>query len=219
MTKDKILRLVDEYNTLNNSIGKADIDTLLEVGLIFDLRFVNELVPYIESMLTINKGRWQLTEDSTDVVVKSGRKAKEIASQTIDLVTDWTIEHFESYYKQGIELWNINRDMIDEQPVPVKLIEGEPELITSITHREILAWQDHLQRHGIQIERYVRDGMARGWTTERFIELSTCPDGHMIGYLFSNARISWYEHLRRYGAGRPGIMAQTALERRGNESQ
>ena len=215
MTREQTVRLVPEYLDLYYSIGVDEREALLEVADIFDQRFINEFIPYLEGMLTVSRNIWQM-DNATDIIVKSGRKAKELGSQIVDLVTTWTTDNFPVFYKQGLELWNINLRMLDELPHRVKLEKSEPDLIASIIRAEVSAWQDHLVRHVRQVERYVQTGMSRGWTTERFVDQMTCPDGHILGFLYGNSRLSWYEHLRRFGKARPRSMAQTALERRGN---
>jgi hypothetical protein len=216
MTRLKTLRLLKQYLDLYYSIGEEDKGGLLAIGDIHNERFLAEFVPYLENLLTISKGRWQLTGDDTGTIVKAGDMAKRIASQIIDLISTWIIENFPLYYKQGLELWNINLQMLDELPVKVKLTEDDTSYIANVEQSEISAWLEHLNRHARQIERYVGDGLGRGWTMERFVEACTCPDGFIVDFLEGNARISWHEHLRRFGEGRGKIIAQTALERRGN---
>ena len=216
MTREKIKRLTKDYLDLYYSIGVADKDDLLAIGDIHNERFLNEFIPYLESQLTISKGRWQLTGNDTDAIVHAGEMAKKIAAQIIDLISTWMIEHFPEYYKQGLELWNINLDMIDKLPQKVRLTEDDINYITGIEQAETSAWMEHLNRHARQIERYVFDGVSRGWTTERFVEACRCPDGFIVDFLEGNSRISWHEHLRRFGEGRGKIVAQTALERRAN---
>ena len=216
MTPAKVLRLLDEYLELYYSIGEEDKDALLEIADIHNARFLNEFIPYLESQLTISKGRWQLTDNDTDTIVRAGRFAKGIASQIVDLISAWIVEHFPEYYRQGLELWNINLQMLDQLPVKVEMTKDDIRIVSNTEQAEISAWLEHLNRHARQIERYVNDGIARGWTTERFIEACTCPDTFIVDYLEGNARISWHEHLRRFGEGRPSVIAQMALERRGN---
>lgn len=218
MTRNKTLRLVQEYYDIYYPIGDKEKDDLLTIGDIHRERFLKEFIPYLESQLTISKGHWQLTADDTQAIVRAGEMSKKIASQIIDLISSWIIENFPAYYKNGLELWNINLQMIDDMPVKASLTEDDTNYLANTEQSEVSAWMEHLNRHARQIERYVSDGLGRGWTTERFIEVCTCPDGYIVDFLEGNSRISWREHLRRFGEGRGKIIAQTALERRGNAS-
>jgi len=215
-SKASIRKMVQEYLDTYYEIGKADQKALLSIADIYDTRFIDEFIPWLESRLTIAGEVWQLTDNSTDVIVEAGRQVVKLgADSLIRLVSDWSIEHFPEYWIKGIDLVRLNQkilgaDRLDKR----KMKKGEPEYISTVIRSEISAWQDHLQRHRRQIERNVQQGMARGWTTQRFLEVCTCPDGHIIGFMYGNARLSWREHLRRYGKSRPRIMAQTVLERR-----
>jgi len=40
----------------------------------------------------------------------------------------------------------------------------------------------------------------------------TAPDGHVVGFRYGNADLSWSEHLRRFTVGRPHMMAAAAVE-------
>ena len=216
MTADKILKLTREYLDTYR-VDEADVDVLVEIGEVFDKRFASELVPFIEKQITISKGAWQLPDDAGAIRTAVERKAKEIGSQIVDIVTTWVTEQFPKYYKRGLELWRINQEMLGIVPKDLKLTKEDSKLIGALMSREIGTWKDHLYRHGIQVGRYVFDGLNRGWTTERFIEAMTSPDGHIVGYLYSDSRISWYEHLKRFAKGRQKVLMQTALERRGNQ--
>ena len=214
--KASIRKMVRQYCDTYYDIGKPDQDILLSIADIYDTRFVDEFIPWLETRLTIQSGVWQLTDNSTDVIVEAGRQVVKLgADSIIRLVTDWSLEHFPEYWLEGIDLVRLNQKILGASQLDKRNFKaGEPEYISTVIRSEISAWQDHLQRHRRQIERNVQQGMSREWTTERFLEVCTCPDGHIIGFMYGNARLSWREHLRRYGKSRPRIMAQTVLERR-----
>ncbi|MFO7957633.1 MAG: hypothetical protein R6X33_11110, partial [Candidatus Brocadiia bacterium] len=185
---------------------------------IYDEWFRDEFVPWLEGQITIRKGAWALEEDSPGAVVAAGKRIQRVATQTlVGLVNEWSAQHFPEFYRVGLYLWEINQQIVGIDPDPVEADEDDANVVGATISSEVAAWQQHVAKHVRHVERLVDNGLKRGWTTEQFLDRMTAPDGHIVGFMYGNARLSWQEHLRRYAVGRPKVLAQTALERRAAE--
>lgn len=215
---EEILSLLRDYHDIYADVGQNVQDELMEAAEIYDEWFHDEFIPWLEGQITISKGAWVLEADSPATVVAAGKRIQRMATQTlVSLVSEWSAQHFPEFYQVGLYLWQINQEIVGIDPDPVEATEDDANVVGATISSEVAAWQDHIARHVRHVERLVDNGLKRGWTTEQFVEHMTAPDGHIVGFMYGNARLSWHEHLRRYVVGRPKVLAQTALERRAAE--
>lgn len=221
VTTNKIIKLQGIYLDRYNSIGKSDLPDLLLLADEFDKFFLNDYVPFLESRLTIAGNTWQLIPESSEITVSTGRLLSSATAYIIvDGVNRWLMEPEDKpriieYYRSGVDLWRLNREALGlKYPRKIKLDKDDGILIEQYLGIFNDTFQNHLNKHIRTINRFVNTGQLSGWSTDQFIENCTCPDGHIIGFRYGNARYSWAEHLRRFGAARPKILAQAAQAER-----
>jgi len=198
------------------------MEELLSLSDEYDIIFMEELLPALESLITIQSGIWQ---PSDTAVPQWGKMVKDrAASIIVDGVAEWLTadganenDHprIADYYIRGIELWALNQELLGKRPPrKIRLEPAEIDRISGYLSEFTNTWQDHLDRHCRAMRRFAFTATMEGWTTERFIDAVTAPDGHIVGFRYGNASYSWHEHLRRFGKGKMRMLAQVAQERR-----
>lgn len=217
----KLIKLQHIYLKRYNAIGASELPTLLNLADAFDTFFLNDYIPFLESQLTIAGGVWQPVPNSAVITITAGRYLKNATARIIvDGVNRWLMEPEDKpriieFYRSGVDLWRLNREMLElKYPRKIKLDKKDSILIKQYAGIFNGTWQNHLNKHIRTINRFVDTGQMNGWTTQQFIDNCTCPDGHIIGFRYGNARYSWAEHLRRFGVARPKILAQAAQAER-----
>jgi len=216
----KLTRIyLDKYTAIPE---EADQSALLAIAAEYDAWFRDMAVPYIESLLVIDGGVWQ---PNPEAPAAAGRFIKDGAATIIvDGVSRWLTDDGDNandqpriadYYIRGLELWRLNLEM-QGQPFPrkLKLTDIDLAIIDSYYRAFVDTQQDHLARHERHMRRAVHTATMEGWTTERFLDSTTAPDGHIVGFRYGNASYSWHEHLRRFGKGKMRMMAQIAQQSR-----
>ena len=218
---DKLVKLQNIYLSKYLPIGESDLPELLAISDEYDIWFINEYVPFLESQLTVSSNIWQSMPNSFSITTTAGRFLKNgCARIVVDGVNRWLMTPLDKpkiieYYRLGVELWKLNREALGMTfPRKTKLDDKDSNLIQNYLGIFNETWQNHLIKHIRTVNRFVNTGQLHGWTTQQFIENCTCPDGHIIGFRYGNARYSWSEHLRRFGVARPKILAQAAQAER-----
>lgn len=194
-------------------IGVAEADELLPAADNYDTWFRTQALVAIERGLIVEKGHYT-EKGGPNAITAAGRLVETAASKYIlQPVTDWTLQHFVGFWREGYGLWRLNREML-LLPTPAKIITVKPEMdrIAGYQRAEISAWLGHIAKHRRHVERFVHAATVQGWTQQQFLENMTAPDGHIVGFRYGNADLSWHEHLRRYTVGRPHILAAAAVE-------
>jgi len=209
----RMRKLVDLMIRRYARIGVAEADELLPVADAYDKVFRAEVVQAIEALLVIERGHW--TEKAgPESIPKAGRLVEAVVGKALfGPVTDYTVRHFPEFWQAGYDLWRLNREII-LLPTPrrIEMSAAEGLQVAGYQRAELSAWQDHIVRHRRHVERMVHAGCVQGWTTEQFVKNMTAVDGHVVGFRYGNADLSWREHLRRYTTGRPHMMAAAAVE-------
>jgi hypothetical protein len=214
---DKLVKLSGIYLNRYLDVGTADLPELLQLADAYDNWFLTDYIPFLESQLTISKNIWQLTPDSSSTTITAGRYLENGCARIIVSGVDtWLNTPVEApkiidFYKSGVDLWKLNREMLGLKfPRNPKLDKRDADLIKNYLGIFAGTWKNHLNKHLRTVNRFVDTGQMNGWTTQQFIDNCTCPDGHIIGFRYGNARYSWAEHLRRFGVARPKIITQAA---------
>lgn len=210
---------LDKYTAIPEA---ADMAALLQIAADYDAWFRDTAIPAIESMLTITGGVWQPDPMFPAAV---GRLVQDGAARIIlEGVSRWCTEDGDNknnlpriadYYIRGLELWQLNMEMLGRPfPRKLKLTADELDRIQGYLAAFMDTQQDHLARHERHIRRAAHTAVMEGWTTQRFLDAVTAPDGHIVGFAYGNASYSWHEHLRRFGKGKMRMLAQVALQSR-----
>lgn len=217
----KLRKLLSLYSRLYLSVGMREAGEVMPAADNYDTWFRTEGVRAIEALVVVRRGRWTTEGSDPNAGVKAGRLVAEAAARFIvDPVTRWSVAHFPEFWRAGWQLWRLNREMF-YLPTPRRVAFLEPEIaqVNGYTRGEVAAWQDHVERHRRHVERFVLAALTQGWTTEQFVANMTARDGHIVGFRYGNADLSWHEHLRRYTRGRARMLAQAALEWRTRNSR
>jgi len=211
----KLLKLTRIYIDRYLDIPKNADSSPLNLAEEYDRWFTTEYRRLLEAQLTITGGKWQAGETDPAAIRNGGRLAVEGASRIIvNPAVDWVVANYPVFWKQGAEgLYPINLE-IQGKPSPkkVKLTQNDITQIKIYAARQASTLQDHAARHRRQVERAIGNGLQFGWTTDRFMEAMTAPDGHIVGFPYGNSRYSWYEHMRRMIVGRSKTLAMAAVE-------
>jgi len=213
---DRIVKLTGIYLNRYESIpGSAPKEPLIAADS-YDKWFNGMFRQSLESLLVIKGGRWAGAKEAAGIIRQSGLIVENGAAEILGLaVSDWVTANYPKFWLQGLELWKINKEMQGiNPPRKVAVTVQESDHVVMLATTEIATMQDHLARHRRHIERMVGAGIARQWTTDRFMQAMTCPDGHIVGFSYGNSRYSWYEHMRRMIVGRSRMVAQSANEYR-----
>ena len=215
---DKLVKLQNIYLDRYLKVGKAELPDLLKIADDYDEWFLNDYVSFLESRLNINRNIWQLTPDSATVTTTAGRLLQSGCARIIvNGVNLWltTDNRIIEFYRSGVDLWKLNREMLGLKfPRKTKLDKRDGIVIQNYLDIFNDTWQNHLNKHIRTVNRFVNTGQLTGWTTQQFIDNCMCPDGHVIGFRYGNAKYSWSEHLRRFGKARSRIMAQAGQAER-----
>lgn len=209
----RLRKLIELQARQYAAIGTAKAAELLPAADNYDTWFLEQAIPAIEALLVIERGKWT-EKGGPGSIPAAGRIVEEGAARyLLQPVTDWTLQHFPEFWQAGFDLWRLNREMLLlPTPKRINILEPEAAQIAGYQRAELSAWQDHIARHRRHIERFVHAAGVQGWTRAEFIRNLTAPDGHIVGFRYGNADLSWREHLRRYTAGRPRMMAAAAVE-------
>ena len=223
MNEKKLTKLTRIYIERYNAIPEpSDLDALLSLADAYDGWFLRTAIPHLESLLTIDKGLWQIDPAVPQQFARFIEDA--CARIVIDGVSQWLTDdganqndmpRIADYFLRGLDLWRLNLEMLDK-PAPRKLKMTDEEIATVQLYNGVFmdTHQDHLARHIRHVRRAVNTAMSEGWTTDKFREAMTAPDGHIVGFMYGNSRLSWYEHLRRFGKGKMRMLAQIAQQGR-----
>ena len=213
VNRPRLKKLTDLMIRRYARIGAEEGPELMPAAENYDTWFRTQALPAIEALLVIERGRW--TEKAgPGAIPAAGRIVEEGASKYLmQPVTDWTLQHFRTFWTDGYDLWRLNREMaLLPTPKRINVTEPEGNQIAGYQRVELSAWQDHIVRHRRHVERMVHAACVQGWTTAQFLQNMTAPDGHVVGFRYGNADLSWSEHLRRFTVGRPRMMAAACVE-------
>ncbi len=213
VNRPRLKKLTDLMIRRYARIGDEEGPELMPAAENYDTWFRTQALPAIEALLIIERGKW--TEKAgPGSIPAAGRIVEEGASKYLmQPVTDWTLQHFRTFWTDGYDLWRLNREMaLLPTPRRIEMSAAEGLQIAGYQRAELSAWQDHIVRHRRHVERMVHAGCVQGWTTEQFVKNMTAVDGHVVGFRYGNADLSWREHLRRYTVGRPRMMAAACVE-------
>jgi hypothetical protein len=197
-------------------VGEKDRAELLETAAVYDRWFIGEFVPWLEKQLTVKAGAWQQDDLALAAIPAAALRIKDAATtMLLRPAVEWMAVHFRDYWREGWELWRLNRD-IANLPTPRRLTmtQAEASQIASYVQRELDAWTTHVDRHTRQVTRAIGQACSMNRTTADFITACTSPDGHVIGFPQGASRYSWHEQIRRFVVGRPRLLAQAAVEYR-----
>jgi hypothetical protein len=212
-SRPRLKKLTDLLIRRYARIGVAEAAMLTPAADAYDKVFKAEVVPAIEALLMIERGHW--TEKAgPSAIPAAGRIVEAAAGRVIFApVTDYTVRYFPAFWQAGYDLWRINREMtLLPTPKRLDMTAAEGLQVAGYQRAELSAWQDHIVRHRRHVERFVHAAGVQGWTTAQFIHNMTAPDGHIVGFRYGNADLSWAEHLRRFTTGRPRMMAAACVE-------
>jgi hypothetical protein len=219
---DRVVKLVNIYLDRYESVSKTAPKEPMNAAEVYDSWFNGIFRVSLESLLVIKGGQWTAAKEAAGIIRQAGLVVSSGASEILGLVvSDWVTENYPKFWRRGLDLWSLNMEIAGKNPPrSIVITPAEIDQATLLATTEIATMQDHIIRHRRHIERMVGAGIARRWTTERFMQACTCPDGHIIGYSYGNSRYSWYEHMRRMVVGRSRMIAQSANEfRHFNESR
>ncbi len=175
----------------------------------FNSNFITELT----SRLTIEAGRWKATPDSHKIIGIAGKLAIDGCNAILTpVINAWLEREYPKFWQQGLEY---NRLMAEMQgyPEPEPLNDDDLAQINILVTGEIATQADHVDHHRRYIERNISSGLTLGWTTKRFLESMTVPQG-IVGYPYGNLRYSWKTHIERMIEGRCKSVFASASESR-----
>ena len=213
---DKVVKLAGIYLDRYESIPDRASKKPLEMAEIYDGWFNGIFRQSLESILIIKGGRWAGAKEAAGIIRQVGLIVENGIAEILGLaVSDWVTENYPKFWMDGLGLWKINRELEGfNPPRKVEMTPQEVDHVTMLATTEIATMQDHIARHRRHVERMVGAGIARQWTTDRFMQSMTSPDGHIVGFSYGNSRYSWHEHMRRMVVGRSRMVAQSANEYR-----
>ena len=213
---ERVVKLTGIYLDRYESLARNAPREPMEAAALYDEWFRTTFRQSLESLLVIQGGKWTGAKDASAVIRQAGMLVENGVTQILgDVVAQWITENYPKFWQAGLELWRINKELQGiNPPRTVKPTAREADQVQVLAASELATMQDHIARHRRQVERSVGAGIARGWTTDRFIQGMTAPDGHIVGFMYGNSRYSWYEHIRRMIVGRSRMVAQSANEYR-----
>ena len=215
----RLLKLVGIYQDKYLDVGTAELDDLLAYGKEYNTWFIETAMPFMESQLVIDKGVRTVTDASPAAASAIGQFVKDGAAGIVNGVSAWLTEgddpNAAKFWRAGIDLWKLNREMLGEKvPRKTTLDSDDLNMLDVYVRSFIDTWLGHCEKHRREVQRRVNTAQLNGWTTQQFIERMIAPDGNVVGFMYGNARLSFTEHLRRFGTGKSRMLAQAALEGR-----
>lgn len=201
-----------EYQKLYKSLSMIYADELKDVAPAYDKWFLGEFSEIVRTQCNFNGEKFAPTPpDIINRLVKLPvAKCNEIIFPPI---ANYMGEHFLEFYEIGLELSELNAKM-DNRTINLELKEEDKISVQMLVSTELKVWQNHITKHFRQVERELTGAMQAGTTMDAFLVRMVCPDGHIFSYPYGNSRISWGEHIRRFLAGRPQMVASTATLRK-----
>ena len=178
----------------------------------YDRWFLNEFADIVKTQSNFTGNKFAPTEPEVidNIVANTVTKSSEII---FPKVSAYMLEHFDEFYEQGLELAKHNGAM-EGKVVDTKLTDEDKISIQMVVSTELTVWKNHIVKHMRQVDRELTGAMQSGRTLDFFLARMVCPDEHVCAYPYGNSRISWGEHIRRFLAGRPRMVATTAQLRK-----
>ncbi len=201
-----------KYQKLYRGLSMAYEDELKDVAGIYDKWFLGEFSDAVRTQCNFNGKKFAPTPPEViNILVKLPvAKCNEVIFPPI---AQYMGEHFLEFYETGLELSKLNAKM-DNRTINTDLKEEDKISVQMLVSTELKVWQNHISKHFRQVERELTGAMQAGTTMDAFLLRMVCPDGHVFSYPYGNSRISWGEHIRRFLAGRPQMVASTATLRK-----
>ena len=197
------------YNDAVKSAPKYPLVAVAEYEDWFRTTFITELT----GRLTIDKGKWKATPDSHKVIGTAGRLVAEGCNSILmPVMSKWLEREYPRFWQQGLE-YNRLMALMQGYPDPEPINDDDIAQINILVTGEVATQADHIDHHRRFVERNVSSGLALGWTTERFLQSMTVPEG-IVGYPYGNLRYSWKTHVERMILGRSKAVFASAAESR-----
>lgn len=201
-----------KYQKIYSDLYMAHKEDLEGVAESYDRWFLGDFADAVKKQCNFKGDNLAPTE----VEVVSGLVSQTVtnASRLIyPIVSAYMLEYFDDFYIQGLKLAQLNAQ-IENRSVDTTLTDEDKISIELMVNTELTVWKRHIDKHLRQVDRELTGAMQAGRTLDYFLIRMVCPDGHVCAYPYGNSRISWYEHIRRFLAGRPRLVATTAQMRR-----
>ena len=211
----KLNNFDQNMNTINGIYRKLKFAHKSELNGIaeeFDKWFNGEFKNSVSRQCSFNGDRFAMTppEIVDGLVAESVAKCREIIYPAI---LSYMSAHFVQFYRDGLLMAKANADM-ENNTVDLKLSEDDKGSIKLMYSTESKVWQSHIEKHRRQLDRELTGAIQASSKLSSFMSVMTAPDSHIVAYPYGNSRISWSEHIRRFLAGRPRMVATTAHIRR-----
>ena len=204
--------LYKEFQKVYKSLYKPFESELSGVAEKYDKWFLSEFADMIRLECVFKKGKFQPVEVAVlnNLVQVAVQKATAIIYPP---VSAYMLEHFDDFYADGLELARLNGEM-DGKKIDTKLTKDDKLSIELMVDTELTVWKTHLEKHKRQLDRELKGAVLAGMTLDSFLMRMVARDSHVVAYPYGNSRLSWSEHIRRFLAGRPRVVATTAQMRR-----
>lgn len=178
----------------------------------FDAWFNSEFRESVAKQCAFTGSRFAMTAPGIvdDLVDESVQKAYAVIYPKI---LGYMSAHFAEFYLEGLRMAEANAAM-EGLTVDISLSDEDKGSIELMYSTEAKVWKSHIEKHRRQLDRELTGAIQARSTLDEFMDRMTAPDGHAVAYPYGNSRISWSEHIRRFLAGRPRMVATTAHIRR-----
>ena len=197
------------YGDVVRNAPRYPLEAVSEYEAWFNDSFLVELT----SRLTIKAGRWTADDKAHLVIGTAGRIALEgFQTVLLPVLSAWIEREYPKFWQQGLEYARLMAEAVGE-PEPAPFGDEDTGQIAVLVTGEIATQADHADHHRRYVERCVSAGLTNGWTTKRFMEAMTVPQG-LVAFPFGNTRYSWTTHITRMIEGRARAVFASAAENR-----
>ncbi|MCK4521622.1 MAG: hypothetical protein KAU20_03535 [Nanoarchaeota archaeon] len=204
---------VEKFKAIYRRLKFAHKEDLSSIADEFDKWFLNDFKEMILQQSNWEGKKFALPDDETvvdNLVQESVNAAYRIIYPRI---IKYMSDYFAEFFREGLKLADFNARM-ENDTVENELTEEDKKAVRMLYNTESKVWRSHIEKHRRQLDRELTGAMLAGSTIDEFIMRFIAPDTHVVAYPYGNARISWSEHIRRFLAGRPRMIATTAHMRR-----